>query len=64
MLVYLPVAYMADRVGKKPFVTVTFLFFTGFPVALMFAPSFWWLVPVFVLRGLKEFGEPSRKARS
>jgi hypothetical protein len=28
----------------------------------MAASSFAWLVPVFVLRGLKEFGEPTRKA--
>ncbi len=62
MLVYIPVAHMADRMGKKPFVAVTFVFFTLFPISLMFAHSFVWLVPVFVLRGLKEFGEPSRKA--
>jgi hypothetical protein len=28
----------------------------------MFTRSFWWLVPTFILRGLKEFGEPTRKA--
>jgi len=60
--VYIPVAHMADRFGKKPFVSVTFGFFTAFPLALMFAHSPAWLVPVFVLRGLKEFGEPARKA--
>ncbi|MEO5373574.1 MAG: MFS transporter [Alphaproteobacteria bacterium] len=61
MLVYLPVAHLADRMGKTPFVAATFVFFTAFPLALMTAQSFAWLVPVFVLRGLKEFGEPSRK---
>ncbi|MEI8243075.1 MAG: MFS transporter [bacterium] len=62
VLVYVPVAYMADRFGKKPFVLITFAFFTLFPLALLQAQSIWLLLPVFVLRGLKEFGEPTRKA--
>jgi MFS family permease len=62
VLVYIPVAHMADKTTKKPFVVVTFVFFTFFPLALLFCRSFWWLVPAFVLRGLKEFGEPTRKA--
>jgi MFS family permease len=62
VLVYIPVAYLADRSTKKPYVVTTFIFFTAFPLALMFAESFWVLVPVFILRGLKEFGEPTRKA--
>jgi MFS family permease len=62
VLVYIPVAYFADRTHKKPFVIATFVFFTLFPVALLFSRSFGWLVLAFVLRGLKEFGEPTRKA--
>jgi len=62
VLIYIPVAWLADRGGKKPFVLTTFVMFTAFPLALMVAPSFEWMVPVFVLRGLKEFGEPTRKA--
>ena len=62
VLVYIPVAHMADKTTKKPFVVVTFIFFTFFPLTLLFCRSFWWLVPAFVLRGLKEFGEPTRKA--
>jgi MFS family permease len=62
VVVYIPVAWLADRGGKKPFVAATFVFFTLFPAALLFARSFWPLVGVFVLRGLKEFGEPTRKA--
>jgi MFS family permease len=61
LLVYIPVAYFADKGGKKPFVLITFLFFTLFPLALLFCQSFALLVPVFILRGLKEFGEPTRK---
>lgn len=62
VLIYIPVAYYADRTSKKPFVVATFLFFTFFPLGLLFCHSFAWLVGVFVLRGLKEFGEPTRKA--
>ncbi len=61
-LVYLPVARMVDQAGKRPFVLMTFFFFTAFPLCLYFSHSFWWLALVFVLRGLKEFGEPARKA--
>ena len=59
---YLPVAHFADRRGKEPFVVVTFVFFTLFPLALWIAGSFWMLALAFVIRGLKEFGDPSRKA--
>ena len=41
---------------------MTFVFFTLFPLMLYFSHSFWMLVAAFVLRGLKEFGEPTRKA--
>ncbi len=62
VLVYLPVAYMADRFGKKPFVLITFGFFSLFPLALLHSESVAPLTAAFVLRGLKEFGEPTRKA--
>jgi len=62
MLIYIPVAYFADRSAKKPFVVTTFVFFTLFPLSLIVATSFEILVLAFILRGLKEFGEPTRKA--
>jgi MFS family permease len=62
VLCYIPVAWLADRLGKKPFVVATFLFFTLFPLVLYYSRSFWPLAGAFVIRGLKEFGEPSRKA--
>ncbi len=62
IIIYIPVAYFADRGLKKPFVLVTFIFFTFFPLVLMFSRSFWPLVGAFVIRGLKEFGEPTRKS--
>ena len=62
VLVYIPVAYLADRSTKKPFVLTTFVFFTLFPLVLLYSRSFEWLILAFILRGLKEFGEPTRKA--
>jgi len=62
VLVYIPVAYLADRSTKKPFVLMTFVFFTLFPLVLLFSRSFEWLIVAFILRGLKEFGEPTRKS--
>ncbi len=62
MLCYIPVAHLADKHGQRPFVLATFVFFTLFPVSLLFAHNFIWLAIAFVIRGLKEFGEPARKA--
>ena len=62
MLVYIPVAYLADKSHKKPFVAITFFNFALFPLILLFSTSFPLLVIAFVVRGLKEFGEPTRKA--
>jgi len=62
MLVYIPIAILADRNSKKPFVLTTFVFFTAFPIVLYFSRSFPALCGAFVLRGLKECGEPTRKA--
>jgi MFS family permease len=62
MLVYIPVAWLADRSTKKPFVLITFCFFTAFPVVLFFSRTFAMLALAFAIRGLKEFGEPTRKA--
>ena len=62
LLIYIPIAYFADRSSKKPFIVTTFVFFTLFPLVLLFTKSFTWLALAFILRGLKEFGEPTRKA--
>jgi MFS family permease len=62
MLCYIPVAHLADKYGRRPFVLATFVFFTLFPVSLLWAHNFAWLALAFVVRGLKEFGEPARKA--
>jgi MFS family permease len=62
MLCYIPVAHLADKHGQRPFVLATFVFFTLFPVSLLWAHDFAWLAIAFFVRGLKEFGEPARKA--
>ncbi len=62
VLIYIPVAYLADQGTKKPYILITFGFFTLFPLVLMYCRTFEWLVLAFVVRGLKEFGEPTRKA--
>ena len=62
ILVYLPAGKIADRVGRKPFVIATFFCFALFPLAVVFASNFALLVVAFVIGGLREIGEPSRKA--
>ncbi|MCD6322371.1 MAG: MFS transporter [Clostridiales bacterium] len=62
MIIYIPVAYFADKYKKKPFILITFMFFTLFPLVLIFSKSFGMLVVAFIIRGMKEFGEPTRKA--
>jgi MFS family permease len=62
MVCYIPVAHLADKHGRVPFVFATFIFFTLFPVSLLCAKNFGWLAVAFAIRGLKEFGEPARKA--
>lgn len=62
MLVYLPAGRIADRVGRKPFVIATFACFALFPLTIVIASGFSSLVAAFVVGGLREIGEPSRKA--
>jgi MFS family permease len=59
---YLPVARLADRAARKPFVIATFLAFSLFPIAVIASRSFPALVLAFVIGGLREIGEPARKA--
>jgi len=61
-LVYLPVARLSDRMNRKPFVLATFAFFALFPLALAAARGPLWLTAAFVVGGLRETGEPARKA--
>lgn len=62
MIVQLPAARMAERTGKKAFVVATFVAFALFPLAIVWARSFAALVIAFIVGGLREIGEPARKA--
>ena len=62
IVVYIPAGKIADRIGRKPFVIATFLSFALFPLAIVLATNFAWIVLAFVIGGLREIGEPSRKA--
>ncbi len=66
-LCIIPASHYADRYGREPFVIVTFIMFTLFPISLLISRgfpsySFFLLVVAFVIRGFKEFGDTSRKA--
>ncbi len=62
IVVYIPAAKLADRFGRKPFVIATFVCFALFPIAIVMSSGFASLVGAFVIGGLREIGEPSRKA--
>src|SRR5437667_11112211 len=60
-------SHYADRYGREPFVIVTFIMFTLFPISLLIARgfpaySFPLLLIAFAIRGFKEFGDTPRKA--
>jgi MFS family permease len=61
-LCIIPTSYFADKYPRQPFVIGTFVMFTLFPIALLMSRSFPALVIAFTIRGLKEFGDTSRKA--
>jgi MFS family permease len=67
MLLYFVIAPLASREGlaKKPYINLTFLFFALFPIALIVlgkALGALGLAIAFVIGGLREIGEPARKA--
>ena len=69
---YVPVAKLADRsTSPRPFIGVTFLLFSLFPISLVVLPRaatavglpvMAGLAVAYVLNGLREIGEPARKA--
>jgi MFS family permease len=61
-LCIIPASHYADRYRREPFVIVTFIMFTLFPISLLMSRSFPALIIAFTIRGLKEFGDTSRKA--
>jgi MFS family permease len=59
---YVPAAALAERVEKKSFVLLTYVFFSLFPLAVLLSHTFTALVGAFAIGGLREIGEPARKA--
>jgi MFS family permease len=69
---YVPIAKWVDRApSPKPFIGTTFLLFALFPICLVLLPKLSGrlglpvmvgLVATYVLNGLRELGEPARKA--
>src|ERR1041385_1522573 len=62
LVIYLPAAKAADRVGRRPFIIATFCAFALYPLAIVSAHDFTGLVIAFIIGGLREIGEPARKA--
>ncbi len=63
MLLYLPVAKLSDYLPRRLFVLLTFAFYTLFPLVLMQASALTGVIFAFVIAGLREIGEPARKAQ-
>ncbi|MDI6784370.1 MAG: MFS transporter [bacterium] len=66
ILIYIPIAKLADITERKPFVLLTFIFFAVFPLLIVTADKFFPLtlgmIIAFIAAGLREIGEPARKA--
>jgi MFS family permease len=62
VLSYLPAAKLSDIYGRRPFVAASLFFFAMFPLALVLTPSVALLPLAFIVNGLREMGEPARKA--
>lgn len=61
LVTYLPVGRLTRSVGLRPFIGVTFVFFALFPLVLAWSPNIA-LAVAFIVYGLREIGEPARKA--
>lgn len=62
IVLYIPAARLADAGARKPWVTLTYAAFAAFPLVLGVTKHAAWLPIAFVLMGLREIGEPPRKA--
>jgi MFS family permease len=59
---YIPAARSADATSRKPWVVLTYAFFAAFPLVLALTHNAALLPIAFVCMGLREIGEPPRKA--
>jgi len=58
----LAAGHFSDRYGRKPLVAMTFVCFAAFPLAVILARDFAGMTAAFIIGGLRELGEPARKA--
>jgi MFS family permease len=59
---YLPAGILAGRAEKKWFIVLTYVFFTLYPLGVVLSGTFLQLAAAFAIGGLREIGEPARKA--
>ncbi|HEU0176113.1 MAG TPA: MFS transporter [Blastocatellia bacterium] len=62
LVMYLPSGRLVGLTGRRPLIALTFLFFALFPIAVQWAQGLTALAAAFIIGGLKEIGEPARKA--
>ena len=62
LLTYLPVGAIVEKGHHRPFIGLTFAFFTLVPLCLALARGKVSLVIAFLAYGLREIGEPARKS--
>jgi MFS family permease len=64
-LLSIPIGKLSDRKtghGRKPFAAMAFLLIAIYPFLVVIAPSGSWLLPIFILRGVRETFDLVRKA--
>lgn len=59
---YVPGAWLAKRIGQRLSIALSFACFAAFPLAVRFAVGTAGMAAAFSLGGLREIGEPARKA--
>lgn len=60
--IYIPVVLLQEKIGSRWCIAITFMFYAIFPTLLLFSNTMAAFSIAFFVRGLKEFGEPVRKA--
>jgi MFS family permease len=61
----IPAGKLSDRrgmLGRKPYAMMAFLLIAVYPFLLVLAPSPVWLIPIFIIRGVRESFDLVRKA--
>ncbi len=62
IVLYIPIAKLSDKRNRFPYVLLTFVFFALYPLSILAAGGYAFTLLAFVVGGLREIGEPARKA--